>query len=124
GGLGEALARSSLLLAEQENALRKLNQDLDVRVNERTAQLEREIAGRKRSEEQLRQAQKMEAIGRLAGGVAHDFNNILTIIFGYGDALSQKLNPQSAARQDLAEILRSAEHAASLTRQLLAFSRR
>ena len=75
------------------------------------------------SEGQLRQAQKMEAIGRLAGGVAHDFNNVLTAIFGYVDLLREEIPPGSAAHQDLAEVRKASERAASLTKQLLAFSR-
>jgi PAS domain S-box-containing protein len=74
-------------------------------------------------EEQFRQAQKMEAVGRLAGGVAHDFNNLLTIIMSYADLLATDLPEGLAARQDLLEIRKAAAQAASLTNQLLAFSR-
>jgi hypothetical protein len=83
----------------------------------------RDITERKRLEEQLRQAQKMEAIGRLAGGIAHDFNNVLTAIFGYTDLLREDLPEASSARQDLEEVRKAAQRAAALTRQLLAFSR-
>jgi two-component system cell cycle sensor histidine kinase/response regulator CckA len=75
-------------------------------------------------EEQLRQAQKMEAIGRLAGGVAHDFNNILTAIIGYTDMLAERFSPDDATARDVAEIRKAADRAAALTRQLLAFSRK
>jgi two-component system cell cycle sensor histidine kinase/response regulator CckA len=78
----------------------------------------------RQSEEQLRHAQKMEAVGRLAGGVAHDFNNVLTAIFGYVDLLLEQFSDDDPRRADLLEIRRSAERAASLTRQLLAFSRK
>ncbi len=78
----------------------------------------------KASEEQLRQAQKMEAVGRLAGGVAHDFNNILTTIQSYAEFLTAELGPNASQLADLEEIQRAAERAAGLTRQLLAFSRK
>jgi signal transduction histidine kinase/ActR/RegA family two-component response regulator len=76
------------------------------------------------SEERLQQAQRMEAVGRLAGGIAHDFNNLLTVIAGYADFLSAALGPDSPLREDVDEIRKAGERAAALTRQLLAFSRR
>jgi PAS domain S-box-containing protein len=75
------------------------------------------------SEAQFRQAQKMEAVGRLAGGIAHDFNNLLTAIFGYADLMAEDLPAGSPAHDDLNEIRTAATRAAALTRQLLAFSR-
>jgi len=82
-----------------------------------------DVTERMRFEEQLRQAQKMEAIGRLAGGVAHDFNNMLTAILGYANLLNETL-ATSESRREIDEIIRAAERAADLTRQLLAFSRK
>jgi PAS domain S-box-containing protein len=78
----------------------------------------------RRSEEQLRQAVKMEAVGCLAGGVAHDFNNILTAVTGYCELLLKRPDLRDPVRQDVQHILAAAEQAASLTRQLLAFSRK
>jgi two-component system cell cycle sensor histidine kinase/response regulator CckA len=83
-----------------------------------------DVTEQKQLSERLRQAQKMEAVGRLAGGVAHDFNNILTAILGYSDMLVAATGPDDARREDLLEIRKAAERAAALTNQLLAFSRR
>jgi two-component system cell cycle sensor histidine kinase/response regulator CckA len=83
-----------------------------------------DIRQRKQLEEQLIHSQKMEAIGRLAGGVAHDFNNMLTVISGYNRMILDDLPPQDPLRGNAEEVLRAAERAASLTSQLLAFSRR
>ncbi len=79
---------------------------------------------RKRLEERLLQAMKMEAVGRLAGGVAHDFNNLLSPILGYADLTLMQLNEEDSIHQDLLHIREAAERGATLTRQLLAFSRK
>lgn len=84
----------------------------------------RDITEREQLEEQLRQAQKMEAVGRLAGGIAHDFNNMLTAIAGYSELAIMQLQAQDPLRECIEEIKKASDRAASLTRQLLAFSRK
>ncbi|MEK7347612.1 MAG: ATP-binding protein [Candidatus Eisenbacteria bacterium] len=132
-----SLSRADADRRRAADALRSAHDGLELRVQERTAQLwnvnrdlEREIAEREQaeaalraSEEQLRQAQKMEAIGRLAGGVAHDFNNMLTAIMGYSQLIRLRMSPHDPAYGNTEEIEKAATRAASLTRQLLAFSR-
>ncbi|MBN1348474.1 response regulator [candidate division KSB1 bacterium] len=86
--------------------------------------LENSLSRLKRTQDQLIHSQKMEAIGRLAGGVAHDFNNLLTAIMGYTELLLNESRLDDSMRADLDEIKKASERAASLTRQLLAFSRR
>lgn len=91
----------------------------------------RDLTDRKRIEEekerlqaQLQQAMKMEAVGRLAGGVAHDYNNLMTVVTGFSELLLQKIGPDSPMYEELTEIRRAGERAAQLTQQLLAFSRK
>ncbi|MFN7949378.1 MAG: response regulator [Blastocatellia bacterium] len=83
-----------------------------------------DITERRLLEEQFRQAQKMEAVGRLAGGIAHDFNNLLTAILGYSNILLRRLTEGSPHRREVEEIRRAGERASTLTQQLLAFSRK
>jgi len=87
-------------------------------------ELRQSLQDLQRTQEQLLQSQKMEAVGRLAGGVAHDFNNQLTAIMGYADVLLASLPDDNPLRSEVREILRASGRAAELTRQLLAFSRR
>jgi len=84
----------------------------------------RDITEVKNLEDQLQQARRMEAVGRLAGGIAHDFNNMMTVVTGYSEILLQRLSPEDPAYRSVREIKRAGDHAAQLTRQILAFSRR
>ncbi len=131
------LSRADAERRRASDELKRAYDNLESRVEERTAELssanaslEREVAERRqaeealrKSEDQLRQAQKMEAIGLLAGGVAHDFNNMLTAIMGHSQLMRMRMTPQDPAVRDAEEIEKAANRAASLTRQLLAFSR-
>jgi PAS domain S-box-containing protein len=84
----------------------------------------RDLSERERLETELRQAQKMEAVGRLATGIAHDFNNIITVLLGYSDELIEEAAPDTTLRAAAVEVRRAADRASALTQQLLAFSRR
>ncbi len=86
--------------------------------------IKQDVTERRALEDALSQSRKMDSIGQLAGGVAHDFNNALMVILGYGDDLLRSLPPEHPRRQDVEEILKAGRHATNLTRQLLAFSRK
>ena len=105
---------------EAEEALRALDDALETQLAERT----RELQASQARDRQLLQARQMEGIGRLAGGIAHDFNNLLTTILGYTDMILSQAGPEPPFGRDLQRIKVGAERAATLTRQLLAFSRR
>ncbi len=117
-------------LEREHRILNDLVQERTRELAEKTAGLEREIAGREVAEEerhkleqQLYQAQKMEAIGRLAGGIAHDFNNLLTAVVGHAQLLEQDLREGNPCPDDVKEIQEAARRGASLVSQLLAYSR-
>ncbi len=124
----------AVLSARDISPRKQLEADLERRTGEleaRNAELRHEIHEREEAqaavqqlEHQFRQAQKMEAIGRLAGGIAHDFNNILTAILGYSDLVLDTMDRGSHVAADVGEIKTAAERAARLTQQLLAFSRK
>jgi predicted ATPase/signal transduction histidine kinase/tRNA A-37 threonylcarbamoyl transferase component Bud32/ActR/RegA family two-component response regulator len=117
------------LLASQmaisiENARLYANLEMQTdQVKAANLSLQHEVAERKRLESELLQAQKIESIGRLAGGIAHDFNNLLTAILGYTSLILDELDDTAPIRQEVQAIERAGERAASLTHQLLAFSR-
>jgi two-component system, cell cycle sensor histidine kinase and response regulator CckA len=109
---------------EQERLLADENLHLQKLVSERTEHLNAEIQDRKRVETQLVQAQKMESIGRLAGGVAHDYNNALGVIIGFTEMAMDDADPAGGLHANLEEILKAARRATDITRQLLAFARK
>ncbi|MEK9968144.1 MAG: MASE4 domain-containing protein [Ferrovibrio sp.] len=117
------LQKANRALRNSQDQLRLLNDTLEQRVKDRTQQLEAEVAGREKLQSALREAQKMEAVGRMAGGVAHDFNNLLSVVIGNTELLQESLR----GRTDLAPleaIDRAAARGSRLVRQLMTFSRR
>ena len=124
------LPRSSQVLHKQRRFIRRDGSLVDMEVgiasleDGRILAIVRDVSERNRLETQLRQSQKLEAVGRLAGGVAHDFNNLLTVIIGHSDLAIATLHPDERLRQDLTDIRDAGARAAVLTSQLLAFSRK
>ena len=108
---------------EPDDELLKMLKDVGLKIGQ-FAEGARTEGVLRETESQLRQAQRMEAVGRLAGGMAHDFNNLLTVIRGYSELLLGRLGPADAMRKDTEEIKKAADRATGLTRQLLSFSRR
>jgi PAS domain S-box-containing protein len=119
------IERENLLaqLAAERTALAELTATLEERVEQRTADLMKEVAAREKAQEQLRQAQKMETIGQLTGGVAHDFNNLLMAVMGNLDLLRKRLPDDPRLHRLIDGALQGAERGASLTQRLLAFAR-
>jgi signal transduction histidine kinase/CheY-like chemotaxis protein len=110
-------------LAAERTALAELTATLEQRVDQRTADLMKEVAAREKAQEQLRQAQKMETIGQLTGGVAHDFNNLLMAVMGNLDLLRKRMPDDPRLHRLIDGALQGAERGASLTQRLLAFAR-
>ncbi|MBN8991201.1 MAG: PAS domain-containing protein [Rhizobiales bacterium] len=119
------IERENLLeqLAAERTALAELTATLEQRVEQRSADLMKEVAAREKAQEQLRQAQKMETIGQLTGGVAHDFNNLLMAVMGNLDLLRKRIPNDPRLRRLVDGAMQGAERGASLTQRLLAFAR-
>ena len=119
------IEREALLsqLASERTALAELTATLEQRVGERTSDLLKEVAAREKAQEQLRQAQKMETIGQLTGGVAHDFNNLLMAVMGNLELLRKRVPDDPRLHRLIDGALQGAERGASLTQRLLAFAR-
>jgi PAS domain S-box-containing protein len=119
------IERDNLLsqLAAERTALSELSATLEQRVEERTTELMKEVSAREKAQEQLRQAQKMETIGQLTGGVAHDFNNLLMAVMGNLDLLRKRMPDDPKLHRLVDGALQGAERGASLTQRLLAFAR-
>ncbi len=112
------------LLADEKLLLKAQVEERTVELSKINIELKKEIDDRKKLQEQLLQSQKMEALGRLAGGVAHDFNNLLTGIIGYTEMVQSSLNTDDPIYSDLEEVRKAGDRAAGLTAHLLAFSRK
>jgi signal transduction histidine kinase len=119
----EELIEGEQCLAAERAMLSDLTRTLELRVQERTAELMVEVAAREKAQEQLLQSQKMESMGHLAGGIAHDFNNLLAAVIGNLELLRKRLPEDAGTRRLVDGALRGAERGASLSRRMLAFAR-
>ena len=119
----ERLENTLRELAAERSALAALTRELEQRVEDRTAALRDEVAARERAQQQLLQAQKMESLGQLTGGVAHDFNNLLMAIMANLEILEHRVAPESPEAGLIQGAMRGAERGASLTQRMLAFAR-
>ena len=125
--IGETLARVSAELEKRGDLIANHRQELEVKVAQRTEELEAEIRRRNESENTLRQVQKLDSIGQLAAGIAHDFNNMLTVVLGNLDTVQRRLKSMDNAQnlhRPIDAALQGAHNAAKLTHRLLAFSRK
>lgn len=119
-GFNDMLAQ----VQKRDTALQEAHDQLEQRVAERTRDVQEEVAERSRLQDSLLQAQKMEAVGRLAGGIAHDFNNLLQVILGSAEVAAIRVPPDHPAQKNIENAKRAAQKASVLTAQLLAFGRR
>lgn len=123
GHLTRTFNRMASALSEREAALNSLNRNLEAKVAERTSQLERQSLELLRAQEELRQSEKLAALGSLAAGVAHEINNPTAIIRGNVELLQMDLGPEDQCREELTEILKNTERISRITQNLLTFAR-
>ena len=122
--LEQPVSRKELRFLRRDGSSLEVEVSMSRLEDGRVQAIVRDVAERKRLEVQLRQSQKLEAVGRLAGGVAHDFNNLLTVILGHSDLTLAAMEPGDRRRRDIEDIREAGARAAVLTNQLLAFSRK